>query len=304
MHVTTRGPGDGFDLLARVSRIPSSWAVLMAASTLLAVFAADRATGSAPVQHFYELAVIFAAVRFEIRGGAATALAATVLYHLANPRLLTFRYGEADLVQIALFMAVGLVTAKLAIDARRLHRLAMTDDLTGLHNLRSFEKELPRLLIAAEQPATPVALFVLDVDRLKSINDRYGHRSGGDAVRTVGQVIAAWSPPGAIACRYGGDEFVIAVPRCGRLEAMRFGDDLRRRVNGTSAVLAGLDFPAGALSVSVGIACREPGRTGLSPTAEVESETLFHQADVELYRAKAAGRNRTCCVDASRVSPS
>src|SRR4029079_837089 len=132
--------------------------------------------------------------RFGVRGGTATALAATVLYHLANPRLLTLMYGEADLVQIALFMAVGLVTAKLAFDARRLHRLAMTDDLTGLHNLRSFEMRMRRMVRHARHANTSLAVLVLDVDRLKSLNDAYGHLAGAEAVRTVGEVLATRLP--------------------------------------------------------------------------------------------------------------
>ena len=82
-------------------------------------------------------------------------MSAIVLYHVANPHLLTFRYGEADLVQIALFLAVGTITAKLTQDADRLRRLAMTDDLTGLHNLRSFEARLVTMVRASRASRAP-----------------------------------------------------------------------------------------------------------------------------------------------------
>ena len=176
----------------------------------------------APVQHLYYLPIIVASVRLGRRAGLAAALASVVLYHLANPSLVTFRYEESDLVQIALFIAVGLITAKLAGDARRLHALAMTDDLTGLHNLRSFEAQLITMLRGVRAAQAPLSLLVLDVDRLKSLNDRYGHLTGAEAVRTVGHILASRLPRDAVACRYGGDEFVVGIPhrrgkscRCG-----------------------------------------------------------------------------------------
>jgi hypothetical protein len=99
-------------------------------SALLAKIQLDRVTGSAPFQHLYYVPIVFAAFSLGWRGGLTTALAAIVLYHLANPVLLTFRYEQADVVQITLFIAIGLVTARHV--GARLRALAMTDDLTGL----------------------------------------------------------------------------------------------------------------------------------------------------------------------------
>jgi diguanylate cyclase (GGDEF)-like protein len=257
----------------------------------------DRITGSVPAQHLYYVPIVLAGIRFSRRGALAAALSAILLYHAANPPLLRLRYEEADVVQMTLFIAVSLVTAKLTEDARRLHRLAMTDDLTGLHNLRSFEDGLARLLTAGRQTGRPVAMIILDVDRLKSLNDRYGHLAGADAVRTVGHVIAAWSPPGTVACRYGGDEFAVALPDCGSAQARRLADRLRRSVNEVPPVLAGIAFPPGTLSISAGVACTEADHNQSSAATSGEEsgagERLFRLADEELYRAKAAGRNQT-----------
>src|SRR5262249_38735708 len=147
---------------------------------LLTVFPLDRATGSAPVQHLYYVPIILSALWFNRLGGIISAGAAIVLYHLANPHVLSFRYNELDLVQIGLFVAVGLVTATLVDNAQRLRALATTDDLTGLHNLRSFEARLGAIVQRARVTGTPVSLLVLDVDRLKSINDRHGHLAGSE----------------------------------------------------------------------------------------------------------------------------
>jgi diguanylate cyclase (GGDEF)-like protein len=293
MRLTTAGHG-GF----ATPRPRSPAAGALVAGALLLVFALDRETGSTPVQHLYYLPIILAAVRFGMTEGIAAGVAAIVLYHVANQQLLTFRYGEADLVQVALFLAVGTITAKLTQDAVRLRRLAMTDDLTGLHNLRSFEARLEVMVRVSGESRTPLSLLVLDVDHLKDLNDRYGHLTGAEAVRTVGHLIAQRLPSDAMACRYGGDEFVVAVPRCPLSQVQRVADDLRRAVQDCAPVLSGHSFGAGTLSISVGVACASFARgTALRvvPSRDVEAgEWLFQTADAALYRAKAGGRNQVC----------
>jgi diguanylate cyclase (GGDEF)-like protein len=260
-------------------------------AALLAIFTLDRFTGSAPVQHLFYLPIIFAGIRFGTRGGAAAAAAAIALFHLANPQLLTHRYEQADAIVIGLFVAAGLMAAKLAADAEQLRMLAMTDDLTGLHNLRSFEAQLEPMFRAACESGAPFAMLVLDLDRLKALNDRHGHLAGAEAVRMVGHILAARLPRDAVACRYGGDEFAVAVPACTASRANDIADDIRRAVHDTAPVLAGVRFPAGSLSISVGVALRSGGRIGGAPSEDETGETLFRAADTALYRAKAQGRN-------------
>ena len=91
------------------------------------------------------------------------------------------------------------LTARLADDARRLRHLAATDDLTGLHNLRSFEPRLDAMVRACRVARVPMAMLVLDLDRLKSLNDTHGHRAGGEAVRTLGHVLSVRLPANAVA---------------------------------------------------------------------------------------------------------
>jgi len=300
VHLTSWGQTTGVAATRR--RLPRRWAVAAVAIGLLLVFLLDRATDVAPVQHLYYAPIILAAVSFGRRGGLAAALAAIVLYHLANPSIISFPYAQGDIVQVTLFVAVGLITAKLTTDGRRLRVLAMTDDLTGLHNLRSFEEQLKGTIADAAVTGTPLSLLVLDVDRLKSLNDRYGHLTGAEAVRTVGRLIATGAAPGAVACRYGGDEFVIALPRCAEPEALLAANCLRESVSAAAPVLAGRPFPPGTLSISVGIACTsfdtadagamrfdDPDKTG---------DTLFRAADAALYAAKAGGRNRVVMAQA------
>jgi two-component system cell cycle response regulator len=266
------------------------------AAVMALVFAMDRATDIPGVQHLYYFPIVLAATRLGMPGGTGAAALAVMLYHLANPHMLTWRYGESDIVQMAVFVAAGLVAAKLADDAHRLHKLAMTDDLTGLHNLRSFELEVKKMIRVARQGRMPISMLVLDVDRLKALNDQHGHLAGAAAVRTVGHLIARHSPGDAIGCRYGGDEFVIALPHCPASEACVIADNLRRAVLASAPALAGLHFPEGTLSISIGLACRSFDGSAAAASSsrddDKESEALFRSADAALYVAKNGGRNR------------
>lgn len=171
----------------------------------------------------------------------------------------------------------------------------MTDDLTGLHNLRSFEVRLSKMIRTAHETKTPLSLLVLDLDRLKSLNDVHGHLAGAEAVRTVGRILAASLPLESAACRYGGDEFVVGLPRSGQPEAIGVAEKLRGTVNAVAPILAGVPFPAGTLSISIGAACRSFGQNralDASLAVDAAGEALFLAADAALYAAKNGGRNR------------
>ena len=142
MRLTTVARQDRRPTSRPDSRSPGSRALV--ATPALLTFLLDRNTDAAPGPASLLPADHHRGSRLRWVGGLVTSLVAILLYHLANSALLTFAYRETDFVQIALFIAVGVVTARLTENARRLHVLAMTDDLTGLHNLRSFESRLPR----------------------------------------------------------------------------------------------------------------------------------------------------------------
>jgi diguanylate cyclase (GGDEF)-like protein len=282
-------------------RLRSLWlsrrvAVAVISTALFGIFILDRATETAPVQHLYYLPIIYAAVVFSTLGGLVAALGAIGLYHLANHAEFAKPYSELDVVQIILFMTVAILAAKMASDTRRLHALATTDDLTGLHNLRSFEARLISMAADARTANTPLVMLALDVDHLKLINDAHGHMAGADAVRTVGQLIASNLPATAVACRYGGDEFAIAIPRCTVAIALRIGETLCRSINAAEPILAGQLMPAATLSISVGISdffvARRFQYLSTDMSDEDAAQALFSDADKALYLAKASGRNR------------
>jgi diguanylate cyclase (GGDEF)-like protein len=260
--------------------------VLAVLLLLLVVGWLDYATGTAPVQHLYYLPIILAAFVFDYWGGLLCALAAIVSYHLVNEHLRALNYGESDYLQVALFLSVGAIAARLVRDRRAMQRLAGTDDLTGLHNLRSFESRLLTTVRRAQMRRTSVSMLVLDVDRLKGINDTHGHLAGAEAVREVGHIIA--NVLGGCACRYGGDEFAVLLPDSDARASLAAAEMLRKAVEGHQAVLARRKFPAGALTVSIGIALY---LSDVPRDPELVGEELFRAADQALYKAKREGRN-------------
>ncbi len=299
MRLTVSGDPDAHTK-RRTPSLPVSVGSAIIIALLLVIAWLDYDTGTAPIQHLYYLPIILAALIFDFWGGLACALAAIVSYHLANQHLRALNYVESDYMQVVLFLTVGAITARLARDRRAMQRLAGTDDLTGLYNLRSFESKLLAIVSRAQARRTHVSMLVLDVDGLKGINDTHGHLAGAEAVREVGHIIAGTFTGSAVACRYGGDEFAIVLPDCEARASLAAAESLRKTVEGQQPVLAGRQFPAGALTVSIGIAiyvsdgARHP---------ELVGEELFRAADHALYQAKRDGRNRVRLDAGTRAMP-
>jgi diguanylate cyclase (GGDEF)-like protein len=146
-------------------------------------------------------------------------------------------------------------------------------------------------MAGARRQDTPMAMLVLDVDRLKALNDTHGHHTGVDAVRLVGGIIGQCLPDGAFACRFGGDEFVVSLPGSSADAAREVATAIRGAVSATAPTLAGVPFPERTLSVSVGVAA--VAHAGSAAANGVDAgEALFHAADEALYAAKAGGRNQ------------
>src|SRR6267142_1357147 len=161
--------------------------------------------------------------------------------------------------------------------------MAITDALTGLHNRRYMESHLGTL---AEQAATrgkPLALMILDIDFFKAINDNYGHDAGDDVLREFAVRIRKSIRGIDLACRYGGEEFVIVMPETDLHVAGMVAERLRRSIAGESfAVNKG----ASRIDVTISIGLSTLDRKG-EPVADV-----LKRADTALYRAKHDGRNR------------
>ncbi|MBX6328103.1 MAG: PleD family two-component system response regulator [Pseudolabrys sp.] len=161
--------------------------------------------------------------------------------------------------------------------------MAITDPLTGLYNRRYMETHLARLVEQAGNRGKPLAVLVVDVDYFKAINDSYGHDAGDDVLREFALRMRKSVRNIDLACRYGGEEFVIVMPETDMGVAAMVGERLRRLVaNEPFAVQQG-ERRLG-VTISIGIAAL----AGPDDTAAA----LLKRADRALYRAKRDGRNR------------
>ena len=162
--------------------------------------------------------------------------------------------------------------------------LASTDALTGLPNRRQFDATLHKEWYRALRDATPMALLMIDLDRFKSLNDRFGHQVGDAFLARVGQVIRDnVRRAGDMAARYGGEEFAVVLPGTAAAGALEIAEHIRRAVAATPT--ADLVEGGHPMSVSIGVAAAVALAGG-------GSATLVRSADSALYQAKRNGRNR------------
>jgi two-component system cell cycle response regulator len=173
-------------------------------------------------------------------------------------------------------------TERLRDDVQLSIELAITDPLTGLSNRRYLESHVGTLIEQAAARGKPLTVLLIDIDYFKSINDAYGHDAGDDVLREFAIRIKKSVRGIDLACRYGGEEFVVLMPETDMAVATMVAERLRRRI-------AGEPFPIqeGARRVEVTISI---GLATLAP--EEGAPALLKRADQALYRAKRDGRNR------------
>ena len=184
--------------------------------------------------------------------------------------------------------------AAVALENVRLHRLverqASTDGLTELANRRHFEEALAGEISRAERFGGTLGLVLADLDDFKQVNDRYGHQTGDDVLRSFADVLRETVRDIDVAARYGGEEFAVLLPQTDLEGAERLAERLRETMG---ARLLSLE-PGATFSVtaSFGVAS--------FPEAPTAAE-LFAAADEALYRAKSAGKNRVVCASADEA---
>ncbi|HEY5959729.1 MAG TPA: diguanylate cyclase, partial [Polyangiaceae bacterium] len=165
----------------------------------------------------------------------------------------------------------------------RLERLASIDELTGLLNRRALEEALRRDLARADRDSKPISVLLLDVDHFKHVNDTWGHPAGDAVLTMIGSMLQRSQRTSDVAGRYGGEEFMCVLPSTdldgARVVAERIRTALLERTVPSNGKFI-------QVSVSIGIA------TERGPGCRTAYDTIVRRADEQLYRAKAAGRNR------------
>lgn len=161
--------------------------------------------------------------------------------------------------------------------------MAVTDGLTGLHNRRYLERHLAMLVQQAGARQKALSVLVLDIDHFKSINDGYGHSVGDDVLREFSRRLKKTVRGIDLACRMGGEEFVVAMPDTDAALALLVGERLRQKIAAEPFQVPETDETI-TVTVSIGVASLASG--------EDTPRDLLKRADEALYRAKGAGRNR------------
>jgi diguanylate cyclase (GGDEF)-like protein/PAS domain S-box-containing protein len=155
------------------------------------------------------------------------------------------------------------------------------DALTGLCNRRYLEESLARELACATRMHDPVSIILGDLDKFKSVNDRYGHLAGDEVLRSIGELMTRQTRGTDITCRYGGEEFLVVLPGMAQETAIGRAELLRREIAVARVRYHTTEI---ALTASFGIAT--------FPRHGTTVDELIAAADDAMYAAKAAGRNR------------
>jgi diguanylate cyclase (GGDEF)-like protein len=165
----------------------------------------------------------------------------------------------------------------------RTRQIAITDQLTGLHNFGYFLDRLHEEKARAERYQRLLSLIMFDIDHFKHYNDHHGHRAGNEVLKRIGTILQAEAREVDTVARYGGEELVVLIPEATRRDATALASRIRARVWETSFEGMGSQ-PLGRLSVSAGVATY--------PIDGRDENELVERADQSLYQAKREGRNR------------
>lgn len=197
--------------------------------------------------------------------------------------------GTIPKLQVAIAAADQLSLALANLKLRQnLRELSVRDPLTGLFNRRFLSESLGREISRSRRRGLSLAVLAFDLDRFKHFNDHYGHAAGDDILVAFANVLRANSRSEDIACRQGGEEFVLIMPEMDIAVALRRADALMKSMASVDVLHAGRVLPK--VTTSIGLA--------IFPAHGVTPEKLLAQADQALYEAKAQGRNRVVVASA------
>ncbi len=176
-------------------------------------------------------------------------------------------------------------TRELRLALERAESLSILDALTGVHNRRYFISQFSTLIEHCARSEHKMALLMIDIDNFKTINDSYGHLEGDRVLRRVAAVLTHCARGADIIARFGGEEFIIALPDTDCQGASQVAKRIQRQIR---ALSCGQGRERRAITASIGLTCYTP-----SADMRIKSpEQWIHDADSALYSAKRSGKNR------------
>ncbi len=190
----------------------------------------------------------------------------------------------------AIANTLGLALANYRL-REQLRIMSLRDGLTSLYNRRYFEEAIEVELARAARTDSSVCVIMGDIDHFKAINDSFGHDAGDAALRALSQALAKAVRPGDIACRYGGEEFVIVLPGTSLDEGRERAEAIRLAVQNLTVSVHGLLI--GPLTMSFGVT--------VAPDQADTAAALVANADRAMYIAKQQGRNRIVVAERARA---
>ncbi len=225
-----------------------------------------------------------ARVRGDGAGHLVEDLGSTNGTFVGDDRVVERALAPGDLVRVGSVVLKYLAGDDLeALYHAELRRLADEDPLTGLAHKGAFAEALGRELKRARRHGQPLALALLDLDRFKSVNDRFGHLAGDLVLRELAAAVRPLVRAEQLLARIGGEELAVLLPGVTLENAVLFAEKIRALVEARRIEFEGAPI---AVTVSIGVAALEEADAG--------PDALVARADARLYDAKRAGRNRVC----------
>lgn len=185
------------------------------------------------------------------------------------------------------FCVIASFALENVVNRARLLRSGQTDFLTGWHNRRYLQFRLKEELARARRDQSTLVCLMLDIDHFKRINDNYGHAAGDEVLREIAHRVELQVRASDVAARYGGEEFVVLLPGTDEHSAELLAERIRKAIASSPVTLN--DTATETITTSIGIAScvAAPG-----DDLKTLGDSLLARADVALYQAKSAGRNR------------
>ena len=162
-----------------------------------------------------------------------------------------------------------------------LQEQAIRDPLTGLHNRRYLDETLAHEVARAKRENYPISIMLIDIDRFKNFNDTYGHSTGDEVLKSLSRLLVESIRQGDIACRYGGEEFLIVMVSTHETDVERRAEKIRHDFNELRTRFENQELSA---TVSIGVS--------YYPRHGTEIQQVIKNADAAMYQAKQKGRNR------------